>query len=270
VLTTSIAQPIYSSRIIKATALLPDTRALLLNWDESQSAEDNLSRMRAENLFGKASRSRIADMLAIFKQRYLGDAVVMSGLVALAKGGLPNDALDRILYFLSARNDALLHDAVTEFLLPAYQRGQTEVTTDKVVAWLRDLMRDDRMGPGRAWSDETTLHVAQHLLTTLRDFGVLQGTARKRITLPYLPLTSFCFIAYLRQRELTSGELLLHDSEWGLFFLPSLGVERMFLEAHQEHLLEYHAAGRIIRIEFPSPSLHAYGQFILNRSHPPA
>src|SRR5258708_25965344 len=48
----------YSSRIIKAGALLSDTRTLLIQWDETLTVSANLERFRSENLFGKASRSR--------------------------------------------------------------------------------------------------------------------------------------------------------------------------------------------------------------------
>src|SRR5215831_11700999 len=61
----------YTSRIIKAGALLADTQTLLDNWDQSQSQADNLSRLQRENIFGKASRARIRDIQAIFRQRYL-------------------------------------------------------------------------------------------------------------------------------------------------------------------------------------------------------
>ena len=59
----------FSSRIIKAGALLPDTKTLLLHWDTAATAEDNLGRIRRENVFGKASRSRVEDILAVFRQR---------------------------------------------------------------------------------------------------------------------------------------------------------------------------------------------------------
>jgi hypothetical protein len=61
----------YTSKIIKAGALLADTKTLLSHWDESVSVPDNLQRVLRENVFGKASRSRIEDMVAIFRQRYL-------------------------------------------------------------------------------------------------------------------------------------------------------------------------------------------------------
>ncbi len=63
----------YASKIIKAGALRPDTKLLLQNWDERADVQTNLDRVRQENLFGKASRSRVEDILLVFKQRYLKD-----------------------------------------------------------------------------------------------------------------------------------------------------------------------------------------------------
>ena len=61
----------YTSRIIKAGALLSDTKLLLESWDETSDVKSNLERIRRENIFGKTSRSRVEDILAIFRQRYL-------------------------------------------------------------------------------------------------------------------------------------------------------------------------------------------------------
>ena len=60
----------YSSKIIKAGALLADTKTLLSHWDVAATGAENLDRIRRENVFGKASRSRVEDILAIFRQRY--------------------------------------------------------------------------------------------------------------------------------------------------------------------------------------------------------
>lgn len=47
--------PPYTSKIIKAGALLADTKTLLSYWDVRASVRENLDRMRRENVFGKAS-----------------------------------------------------------------------------------------------------------------------------------------------------------------------------------------------------------------------
>ena len=61
----------YSSRIIKAGALIGDTKTLLSHWDVNAPVEENIKQVQRDNVFGKASRSRVEDILAIFRQRYL-------------------------------------------------------------------------------------------------------------------------------------------------------------------------------------------------------
>jgi hypothetical protein len=77
---------IYTSKIIKAGALLADTKTLLTHWNEALSEEQNIDRFRRENLFGKASRSRIEDILLIFRQRYLRERDVLPALARLWQG----------------------------------------------------------------------------------------------------------------------------------------------------------------------------------------
>ena len=92
---------------------------------------------------------------------------------------------------------------------------------------------------------------------------MLQGAVNKQLTPIYLPTSSFVLIAlWLQQRE-RSGHLVLQSDDWRLFFLPVEGVERFFIEAHQEHLLAYHAAGSVIRIEFPADNLTEYAHVLL-------
>src|SRR5262245_20679412 len=91
------ASPLYSSKIIKAGALLADTKTLLAHWDATASVKENMERIRRENLFGKASRSRVEDVLAIFRQRYLRESCVTKALVVLVQKRLAAAALGRIL-----------------------------------------------------------------------------------------------------------------------------------------------------------------------------
>src|SRR3954470_13447282 len=76
----------YSSKIIKAGALIGDTKTLLSHWDATASVAENVDRVQRENVFGKASRSRVEDILAIFRQRYLAEESVTKALVALVRG----------------------------------------------------------------------------------------------------------------------------------------------------------------------------------------
>jgi hypothetical protein len=255
---------VYSSRIIKAGALLPDTLTLFANWDASQSVTENLQRLQRENLFGKASRSRIKDILAIFRQRYLRDAANTKALARLVENRFPKPALDRIFYFYSAQSDQLLHDVVTKVVADLYERGKTEIHIQEIQAALTEWVREGKTTGG--WSDYTIQRVAQGLMSTLRDFGILQGAVNKRLAPVYLPVKAFSYIAFYIHSRQPSGERLVQNEEWKLFLLSVAEVERLFMEAHQQRLLEYHAAGRIIRIAFPVESIEEYADVISERS----
>jgi BrxA len=254
---------LYTSRIIKAGALLADTTTLLDSWDESQSLADNLARLQRENIFGKASRSRNTDILAIFRQRYLQDESVTKALVYLVKNRFPKPALDRIFFFHSAQADKLLHDVVTEVLANFYVRGRTDIRVEDIQSTLRTWVREGKTTA--RWSDYTMLRVARGVLATLRDFGVLQGANTKRLASPYIPISAFAYVAFCLRAGQASGERLIQSKEWTLFFLTTNEVERLFMEAHQRRLLEYYAAGPVIRITFPSDSLEGYARVISER-----
>lgn len=255
----------YSSRIIKAGALLPDTKTLLSQWDTAATVEDNLGRIRRENVFGKASRSRVEDILAVFRQRYLGDEQVLKALVVFVQRRLPAPCLDRILYFHAAQADRLLHDVVTEWLVPLQARGITDIEVDEVQKVLSKWV-----GEGKAsgqWSDYTLGRVARGLLSTLRDFGVLQGAVRKRIAPAYLPAAAFAYVMFDLKRHQPSGTRLVEHPDWRLFFLSREAVERFLFEAHQRGLLEYHAAGSVTRLDFPATTPEEYAHVLADRAH---
>jgi len=254
-------EPIYTSRIIKASALIADTKVLLAAWDAEQSVAENLDRARRENIFGKTSRKRVEDILLIFRQRYFDDADVGTALVTLAQEGAPGQWIDPLLYFFSAQNDRTLRDIVIEVLYPRHLAGYTDLPVQVVVHAIRNWVAEGKTTT--PWGDNTIMQVARNSMAALRDFGVLQGTVNKHLMPIYLPVPSFALIALWLQRRERSGHLVLQSDDWRLFFLPVEGVERFFIEAHQEHLLTYHAAGSIVRIEFPAASLTEYAHALL-------
>jgi len=261
----TVATTMYTSRIIKASALLPDTKLLLSNWNINQDVKANLLRVRQANIFGKASRSRIEDILRIFQHRYLSDPPLLRALVILVQQNFRDEGLDRILYFQTLRADRLLLDVVTQVLAPRAQSGQQEITVHDIEEWIGEQIAAGKTI--RAWNDETANRVAQGIMATLRDFGLLQGVINKRIVPIYLPTTAFSFIAFQLSVTHRSGDKLLHAPEWNAFLLHRETVERLFLEAHQERLLEYYAAGRVIRIEFPATSIEEYAHALTQRTY---
>jgi hypothetical protein len=242
--------------------LIGDTKTLLSHWDVAASVEDNINIAQRDNIFGKASRSRVEDILAIFRQRYLTEESVTRALVTLVRGKFPAAALERLLYFHSARSDQLLHDAVTELLLPMQARGLVDLNVQEFQRSLANLLVEKKVRP---WSEITLLRAVQSILASLRDFGVLQGGVNKKIAPSFLPTESFAYIVFYLKQHQPSGAKLIELPDWKLFFLPREGVERLLFEAHQRDLLEYHVAGSVTRLTFPAETLEEYANVVAER-----
>ncbi len=257
-------EALYTTKIIKAGALLADTKTLLAHWDLDSPVQDNLRRIQYENIFGKASRSRVEDILRIFRQRYLTEEAVTRALVVLVQRNVSASTLDRILYFHSAQSDRLLCDTVLEILTPFKTRGITDIDADDLHHSLSKWVREGKTTS--EWGDNTIRRVSQGLLATLRDFGVLEGAHNKRIAPSLLPVSAFAYIMFFLKQHQPSGAKLIELPEWRLFFLSPEGVERFLFEAHQSSLLEYHAAGTVTRLTFPTDTLEEYANVLAERT----
>ena len=178
---------------------------------------------------------------------------------------MPPESLDRILYFQAARFDLLLHDLVTELLNEWSGRSDREIRPWEVQNWIEEQVASGKTA--RSWSPPVQRRVVQGLLSALRDFGMLEGSVKKRLAYVYLPLDAFAFIAFQLHSEGRSGKALLQDPEWRLFLIPEGMVERFFLEAHQEGLLQYYAAGPVVRIDFPAENLEEYAHVLSQRRY---
>ncbi len=255
----------YTSRIIKAGALLPDTKTLLAHWDLSESVKLNLQRLQRENVFGKASRSRVEDIVGIFLQRYLAEPPVIGALLKLVMKRLPASALDRILYFHAAKADRLLHDVVTEIVGPMIARGLSDISVDEIQKTVARWVKEGKTTS--EWSENTTCRVTQGLMSALRDFGILQGAVHKRIVPTYVPVTAFAYVMFYLKEHQPSGAKLVEHPDWRLYFLPREGVVRLLFEAHQRDLLEYHAAGSVTRLSFPTQTLEEYAHVLAQAAH---
>jgi hypothetical protein len=115
------------------------------------------------------------------------------------------------------------------------------------------------------WSDPTITRISQGVLSTLRDFSVLQGAVNKKIAPAYFPIESFSYVVFYLKQHQRSGAKLIELPDWKLFFLPRDGVERFLFEAHQHDLLAYHVAGSVSRLTFPAKTLEEYASVLAKR-----
>lgn len=254
--------PEFTSRIQKGGALLADMRQLVSRWAE-KPPETPPGRYTGDVL-QKTTRARAEDTYRrAFLPRFIASRPPDAWeLCAEIEEHAPPIEIVRLFYYwLTARAESLLYRYVTEELFHAARAGTGEVRIADVATWIRT----ECSKAGKKWSETVTMKTARAMLAALRDFGILEGAAKKHIAPTHLPLEVFCFIAFCMRCVIgDKGDTTAHR-DWRLFLIPPDAVERLLFEAHQHGWVDYQVAGGISRIEFPHQDFHAYCRYILAR-----
>ena len=215
----------------------------------------------AHRVLGKKTRARSRDIVKnAFGPRFLrGDPPEAWRLVrALENVNAPAEIVRPVYYWVTARSERLIYDFVVDELAALAASGHADVRADEAVAWVRARARAE----GLSWSPGVSRRVAQGLLAALRDFGILEGRAAKRIAPVHLPPASFAYLAFCLWRLGAAAGALVNHPDWRLFLLGPGHVEHLFLEAHQLGHLSFHCAGRVYRIEFPAATHEEYAHVL--------
>ena len=255
----------YSSKIIKAGALLADTKTLLSHWDRRARSRRTWiasgGKTSSARRPGPGSRTSWRSSASGISPRMRSSRPSS----ALVRDRLPAVALDRILYFHAAQSDRLLHDVVIEWLVPL--QGQGIIDIDVV-----DVQRLLGTGSARARprANGQRRRPAGSPRGSSRPSGTSassKGPSTSGSPRPTSRSTAFAYVMFYLKQHQPSGAKLVELPDWRLFFLPREGVERFLFEAHQRGLLEYHAAGSVTRLSFPAATLEEYAHVLAERAH---
>lgn len=176
----------YFSRLSARSALYPELHLLLSLQDEALCATAYRKLVVVDNCLGKPSQSARVKHWQELKSRYRLDAGDPLFAAFWAEWSRCRSEPERSLtaYVLWALNDRLVSDLGTEWLFPLLRRAPAETRLSDVTAFIERAFREHP--EARAWSAETRLAVAQKYLSSIRDFGLAQGTVRKTSVRPSL------------------------------------------------------------------------------------
>ncbi len=166
---------IYTTRLQKGGALFDDMRELVRVWYDAPAKAQRDSGVRG-NILNKGTRTRLADVYRrAFFPRFVDGPIPNAWKLVrpLEDVGAPISILRPVYYWITAQAEPLLGDFCSEFILPRQAIVRAGIGPEEVVSWL-----DEK---GCPWSKTVELKVARGLLAALRDFGILEGRAQKRL-----------------------------------------------------------------------------------------
>jgi hypothetical protein len=201
-----------------------------------------------ENITGKPSAASRAKVWRQLKENYLLDPDVpeyRAFMAALQETKTPSDR-GLLLFLMLARTDRLFREVTLDCISPLLGQSGTTINTAAVQATLEQLV-----GTERRWTQETLVTARQHILSALKDLGVLQGGTRKKSVRPHPGEQVTLFAARLAQLEgLTPRQTLA--SQW--FRLLGCDRERaweLLYAAARVGVLRCRRQADVIELELP-------------------
>ena len=139
---------------------------------------------------------------------------VLDDLVAFANTE-PLDTLRAALLLHVCRQDYLLYSVVQTLIVSKWEQGDVLVDISHVQRFLDAAINDHPEIAG--WTYTTRKKLCSTVLSTLRDYGLLQGKARKKIVEPVVPkLVAHHLMRLLMAEGVDRPELARHP-DWRLW-----------------------------------------------------
>ena len=227
----------YLLRLASKTSLIEETRQFLLAYARLRDIEATRQALVNGGLpqRSRATRTTIAAILQIRLTRWHPPVWVLDDLITFAQDGHQAE-LQAALLLHTARQDNLLYDVVQQVIVPHWFAGEREIIRADVQRFLDEVQSTHPEVTG--WSHTTREKLSRNVLTTLRDFGLLQGTATKQIVEPIVPPVVVKHLIHLLQAECISPEYVAHQADWQLWLWDEARAQKAIdMLKLQEHVV---------------------------------
>lgn len=246
-----------SSTSIARGGLVHETYDALRAWDPSASKQANVALLRNGPAISAVSESWRKDIVTALSRR-LDPSERDASLVLLAKQGCNFDVWRPILLWHITRNEFLVRHFFMEFLFPRYVEGYRQLRADDLIPFLAHKSIQKRLK--RPWQPPTLRRVANGLLQTAADFGLLTGVTGKAFVSYHLPEESFLYLLHAMADAEPNPRRLIDAADWRLYLMSTSDVERELLRLHQFRRLHYESAGSLAQLKLPCASSTDYAR----------
>jgi hypothetical protein len=217
----------YLLRLASKTSLIEETRQFLLDYSRVRDIEATRQALVNGGLpqRSRATRVTIVEIVQIRLTRWHPPAWVLDDLIAFAQDGHQTD-LQAALLLHTARQDNLFYDIIQQIIAPRWFAGERDLVRADVQRFLDSLQSTHPEVAG--WSHSTRQKLSSNVLTTLRDFGLLQvqGKVSKQIVEPIVPPTVVQHLVRLLQAEGIPPEQIAHHPDWQLWLWDATRAQK--------------------------------------------
>jgi BrxA len=227
------ASGVYVPTLSSKTSLLEETRQYLLTYARLRDSETTRLALVDGGLSqrSRATRATIVKIVQLRLTRWHPPVWVFDDLIAFAQDGHQAEFQAAMLLH-TARQDHLLYDFVQQIVAKRWFAGERQLIRADVQRFLDSAQTAYPEVEG--WSHSTREKLSGNVLSTLRDFGLLQGSASKLIFEPIVPPTVVQHLIRLLQAEGIPPDQIAHHPDWQLWLWDAVQAQKAIDIAHIE------------------------------------
>lgn len=164
----------YDTNLLKATGLVQETLVLLEAYQPGQPKEEFGRFVKETDLLGKASQSRVDDILrSSFFRRYVVEGPeTIAALKKLLINQVGFEVLNQLFLVYTSRANPILADFVRLVYWPKVAAGETVILTSDPVEFIHNAMHEGLITS--TWTPITIERVARHITGCMNDFRLIE------------------------------------------------------------------------------------------------
>lgn len=238
----------FTSHIAHHSSYIWETKRILEEYSGLESYKELRKRVVSDNILNKSSERYRKGILEEITRKYIPDKdeFVETPLVKVINSDIPDFKKDWVLYYEFSK-DELVYELITNFIYKKYSKGSTYVNKEEITQYLEELEEDHP--EISEWSEYTRLQIAEHLLSALKNFGILEGSKKKKFKFISPPNEAIVYTLYslIEEGIERSEDIVTHD-DWKLFMMEEDNVRRNLGRISPE-FIRYEKRGSVEKIE---------------------
>ena len=233
-----------SSLIVEAGLVIQVLRAGVgLEEARSQTLDGAILHQRSRN-----TRERVWDAL---HHRYFAHRVTwaIDAIKDAFSRGPHSPEFVSLLYFHYVLRDHLTYDIVTGEFWDKWLRGYVAVSREDILHFLDQASQEQPQI--ERWSQSSRDKLAGNILTALRDFGLLEGAAKKKLVKPPLPIGTAEQLLRVLTSEGIQGRDVVEHPVWRVFLCNEGDVADVLTRLSLDRRIQFERAGSTVILQTP-------------------
>lgn len=174
---------------------------------------------------------------------------VLNEMIEAYRRGPHSQEFISLLYLHYALSDHFTFDFITKDLWEKWVLQQFSVSRDDILKMLDDSAESEPQI--KKWTEATRIKLAGIILSSLRDFGVLEGKQKKKLVKPVLPLNTAAHTLHILTAEGVKGNDVLSDPVWHLFLCTEDDVAHHLQQLALNRIIHFERVGRTVVLQTP-------------------